>query len=813
MQQRTVILTVTDDPQTNRVAINGNDIRIGYAGEHLATLIKFDLPESWVSDSSIKYQILFLTSDGQKYCTDVLDTAEFAPPSAVMVQGRLYVQVVAVDPNGEIIKKTEICKCLVEPSIADGEIVASTDGVKLAEQLADNLQAVIDEAEEAVNNLKTEVDTASGVLSEITDNYDAFAAFPNQTINIMKNHKNFVDAAGWETVNDGTITAANNVLQIAATNDYGIYGALTRDITVDTIKTVMIKIRAKCTMGANSELKPVWRRNINGNYLTSRNVVAGNLNTLSGNISWTVGNEWQDLWLIAQNAPSEINQIGIIITGGTTIELAHFDVYYSADDIAAQIDNVNAQLDSVEQRVGGVENEIKTACGGVESITKSIDDIQAYIGYQGVDDPDIVGLQVDYENCLFTRLAGADGKTMGADFDIYPMYGGRRRCNVADDGTINAYYGDDTYTDDGTNGQVMVYQPKFYYRVVPLKLDKNDEGLGYHIRKANYYVSAVPKTGFKLHPAFYDENGNPIDYILYSAYEGSYWDDSMGRYFNDGTDTDTATDTANDRICSVAGVKPISGLRKNLTRANAEHLAAARGAGWHIETIKSLSATQLLMMIEMGTMNSQSVIGRGVVNITGDTNYNCSSITGSTTSIGNGTGQATETINEIAGIETAYTDNGKTAISYRGMENPWGNVGKHINGINILGDGTMLGGEAYIASDFNFDEQKNSENYQSTGIRIANGSGWIKSMGYNNAIFDWIMLPTDMGGTSTLPIGDYCYIAANNKLHRYPVSGGSYASSLEGGLFYSLYSVPTDSKLRTYNARILYVPTATTDRG
>lgn len=628
-----------------------------------------------------------------------------------------------------------------------------------------------------ISALQTGVSTNTQAITDTKSNYDVFAAFPNQSNNIMQNHKNFVNADGWATVNDGTITAVDNVLQMASTNDYGIYGALTRDITVDTTKTVLIKIRAKCTAGTNSVLKPVWRRNINGNYLASDNVVASNLDTLTGNVSWTVGAEWRDLWLIAQNAPVVINQIGIIITGGTTIEIAHFDVYYSAD--------------------------------GMDDVTNVIDDLQAYIGYQGTDDPDIVGLQVDYENRLFTRLAGAVGKTMGADFNVYPMYGGRRRCNVADDGTINAYYGDSGYKDDGTNGQVMVYQPKFYYRVVPLKLDKNEEGLGYHIRKANYYVSTVPKPGFKLHPAFYDENGNPIDYILYSAYEGSYWDDSMGAYFNDGADTDTAIDTTNDRICSVAGVKPISGLRKNLTRTNAETLAKSRGAGWHIETIKSLSATQLLMMIEMGMMNSQTAIGQGIVNITDNADYNCSSLTGSTAGIGNGIGQAAQTINEIAGVETQYTDNGKTAVTYRGMENPWGNIGKHINGINLWGNGTMLGGEAYIADDFNFDEQKNSENYQPSGIRIANGSGWINAMGYNNENFDWLMLPTDMGGTSVLPIGDYCYIAANNKSYRYPVSGGSYQSSGQGGLFYTLYSVTANSRLRTYNARLLYVPSAT----
>ena len=148
-----------------------------------------------------------------------------------------------------------------------------------------------------------------------------------------------------------------------------------------------------------------------------------------------------------------------------------------------------------------------------------VDDVKAYIGYT---DEDIVGLCVDYENKTFTRLAGAVGLSQGSDFNKFTMYGGRKRCNVSDDGTITAYYGDENYAEDGSNGQVMVFQPAFYYKVVPLKLEKNtDSGIGYHLRKANYYVSSKPKTGFKLHPAFYDENGNEIDYILFSADEGS----------------------------------------------------------------------------------------------------------------------------------------------------------------------------------------------------------------------------------------------------------------------------------------------------
>ena len=386
-------------------------------------------------------------------------------------------------------------------------------------------------------------------------------------------------------------------------------------------------------------------------------------------------------------------------------------------------------------------------------LSNEVEDIKAYIGYT---DDDIVGLCVDYENKTFTRLAGAVGLSQGADFDKFTMYGGRKRCNVLDDGTIVAYYGDEGYTEDGSNGQVMVFQPKFYYKVVPLKLEKNnDSSIGYHLRKVNYYVSSKPKTGFKLHPAFYDENGNAINYILFSADEGSMYDVSAGAYVNDNVD-ESITYEDGDLLCSVAGKKSISGLRKRLgTKSNLEQMAQNRGSGWHLETIKATSANQLLMIIELGTMNSQTGIGQGIVSIPDNKAYNCSSLTGSTAELGNSTGQATETVNEIGGTETTYNVNGKVSVTYRGVENPYGNIFKHIQGVNVWGDGSMCGGQPYVANNFTFNESKNSDNYEGVGFTLPNANGYINAMGYGKEEYDWLLLPSEIGGTSALPVGDF----------------------------------------------------------
>lgn len=439
-------------------------------------------------------------------------------------------------------------------------------------------------------------------------------------------------------------------------------------------------------------------------------------------------------------------------------------------------------------------------------LSNEVEDIKAYIGYT---DDDIVGLCVDYENKTFKRLAGAVNLSQGADFNKFTMYGGRRRCNVSDDGTITAYYGDEGYAEDGSNGQVMVYQPQFYYKVVPLKLEKNtDSGIGYHLRKANYYVSSKPKTGFKLHPAFYDENGNAIDYILFSANEGSMYDVSAKAYVNDNVD-ESITYEEGDLLCSVAGKKPISGLRKGIgTKVNLEQMAQNRGAGWHLETIEAISANQLLMMIELGIMNSQTGIGQGVVNINGNASDNCSSLTGSTADLGNGTGSATSTVNEIGGAETTYNVNGRVSVSYRGVENPWGNIWKDIQGINIWGDGTMCGGQPYVANNFAFNNSKHSDNYEGVGFTLANANGYINAMGYGSEDFDWLFMPSEDGGTDALPVGDYLYVTPNLNGYRLAQFGGSWGVGSFSGGFAWRCGYGVDSRGQNAGGRLIYVPTA-----
>ena len=198
-------------------------------------------------------------------------------------------------------------------------------------------------------------------------------------------------------------------------------------------------------------------------------------------------------------------------------EMTDKDVISAPEIIAAR-----KGMDTLNERLDGMET-----IGDINRLETSLNDLQAYVGYA---EKGVLGLEADFENNKFTRIGDAEGRTPGASFDGFNMYGGRRRVNLADDGTVNAVFGDGGYTEDGSNGQVMVEQPAFYYKVVPLKTQPNADGHGQNLMKARYYVSDQPRAGFKVHPAFKDHNGKTRQKVYVSAYESTVFDTSEGVY-------------------------------------------------------------------------------------------------------------------------------------------------------------------------------------------------------------------------------------------------------------------------------------------
>lgn len=505
------------------------------------------------------------------------------------------------------------------------------------------------------------------------------------------------------------------------------------------------------------------------------------------------------------------SQLQEVINSASSVKTSLSNVISTANTAKSNLDASVATANNVLQSLSAENasaasniDELKSENFNSQEILSGVADIRAYLG---ITADDIVGIQVDYKNKTFKRLAGAANLTKGSDFDKFTMFGGRKRCNVADDGSIVAWYGDADYKEDGSMGQVMVYQPKFYYLVCPVEYDPIDTGIGYHLRKVNYYVSEKPRAGFRLHPAFYDASGNEIDYFLTSAYEGSIYDASASAYLlND----EQVMNTGEDKFSSIAGARPASGSSQNLTRPNIEAMAQNRGTNWHGDLIKQVSAEQMLMIIEMGMMNLQTAIAQGVVSLpwtTGsDTTSSYAAATGSTASLGNGTGRAEKTTTCEGGVAKEYTVDGKTSVCWRGKENFWGNIWKFVYGINIWGNGKMGGGQPYICSDFSFAESKNSGNYEPAGFTVTNANGYISAMGYSTAC-DWLFIASECLGNSSLPVGDYTYITVNLNGYRIAQLGGGWSSGGNAGGFYWYLNNGVGYRARAIGGRLVYIPT------
>lgn len=524
-------------------------------------------------------------------------------------------------------------------------------------------------------------------------------------------------------------------------------------------------------------------------------------NTAKKNLDTAISNATKtrsDLNAVISSAQSAQSSLSGVIAQASTAQTNLQNATNSATNVFNQL---TAENISAKANLDALRSEDFNA----QEILSGVTDIRAYLGM--IETEDVLGITMDYKNKTCTRIAGAKNLTAGADFDKFSMYGGRKRCNVSDGGTINAYYGDEGYTEDGSNGQVMVYQPKFYYLVCPLEYDRQETGYGYHLRKANYYVSETQRAGFKLHPAFYDKNGNEVDYILMSAYEGCIYDTSANAYLKND---EQVMDASKDKFSSIAGARPASGVSQNLTRPNIEQMAKNRGECWHSLGIKTASMEQLLMIVEMGMMNLQTAIGQGVVNLpwtTGsDTTSSYAGATGSTASLGNGTGRATKTTTYEGGKATDYTVDGKTSICYRGVENFWGNIWKFAYGINFYCEvgKPFLG---YVCKDFNYAESKKTDNYENIGFALPSENGYVSAMGYSTK-YDWLFLPSEVKGNSSLPVGDYYY--QNNTWNGYRVAllGGSWSNGGSAGAFYWYLNDGVGARYRRIGGRLVYVPHA-----
>ena len=272
----------------------------------------------------------------------------------------------------------------------------------------------------------------------------------------------------------------------------------------------------------------------------------------------------------------------------------------------------------------------------------------------------IVGLEWNEADDTYTRIDAAEGVDLGTgDADCMVVQKQMKRCVLNADGTVN-YYLDPTDSTkkedgsdavlDGSDGNVMVEIPKFWF-----KYTKDGD-----IHR--YRMSDVEDDGdfTDVHPMF-DRGGTIVDYRYVSAYQAS-----------------VVTIDGTDYLMSVSDVC----LTADKTRDEFRTLAANNGDHWSQLDWYSNLGLQHLYLIEYGTFDSQTAIGMGRTQLS-DGAWECGSYW-ATNGKSNGAGNATYNYEYDGDADDAEAE--EACMSYRGVENWYGNVYTFIDGINVLGD-------------------------------------------------------------------------------------------------------------------------------
>lgn len=359
---------------------------------------------------------------------------------------------------------------------------------------------------------------------------------------------------------------------------------------------------------------------------------------------------------------------------------------------------------------------------------------------------------------------------MTFNFDNLEPWRSIERVNLSDDGEILSRFGDSDYRDDGSNGQVMVRIPKFYYRAEHTS------------RSHGYYISPYRLSGYRVSRMHW-RNGKEVDEVFLGAYKASIYDVSAGAYLlND----EQVADFDADKLCSIAGAKPCSGETQALTLPNARKLAQNRGPGWGLVDFISASMVQMLMLVELGHFDAQTKFGRGIVDVSSGTG-NMAMPTGQTAELGNQSGQATGNVHPDTGQEA-------NSVSYRGLEDWWGNIWEWTDGINVQDHVPYVADHDYVSNKFD-------GHYESLGFTMPNNNGFVSDIGVTDK-FDWGFLPSEVGASATTKLCDYYYQSTGNRV---ALRGGDWSvGSLAGPFYWYLYGTSSD-RHRSLGARLLYV--------
>ena len=129
------------------------------------------------------------------------------------------------------------------------------------------------------------------------------------------------------------------------------------------------------------------------------------------------------------NASTAKSQLQDVIDRSGSVKTTLSEVISSANtaktNLDASVSTANSVLQSLTAENASASSnidELRSENFNSQEILSGVADLRAYLGLTA---DDIVGVQVDYKNKTFKRLAGAANLSKGVDFDKFSMFGGR----------------------------------------------------------------------------------------------------------------------------------------------------------------------------------------------------------------------------------------------------------------------------------------------------------------------------------------------------------------------------------------------------
>jgi hypothetical protein len=134
------------------------------------------------------------------------------------------------------------------------------------------------------------------------------------------------------------------------------------------------------------------------------------------------------------------------------------------------------------------------------------------------------------------------------------------------------------------------------------------------------------------------------------------------------------------------------------------------------------------------------------------------------TNLGNTSGQVAVTHYQTT--QVTYS------MSYRGIENWFGNIWQFVDGINIQNNIPFVADHGFVSDQF-------TNPYSSLGITLCQTDGWATNISINNT-YSYPFLPSTVGGSSSTYLTDYYYQASGNRI---ALLGGGWTYGAAAGGF------------------------------